>query len=60
MKKGKFLLAFIIGLMLSINVNAQSIFVSGDNLNDDKFNLVSEKLINAFNILLPRKCSFEK
>lgn len=36
MKKGKFLLAFIIGLMLSINVNAQSIFVSGDNLNDDK------------------------
>ena len=31
-----------------------------DNLNDDKFNLVSEKLINAFNILLPRKCSFEK
>ena len=34
MRKSKFLLVFILSMLFCFNVNAQSIFVTGDNLND--------------------------
>ena len=60
MRKSKFLLVFILSMLFCFNVNAQSIFVTGDNLNDTKSyeqtmfrfgnNVTSEAKIDGINI----------